>query len=272
MNKLALKFSPAIFLMCLISNTAFATTDNVEESWSARPEIMSQVNLRGSHFEIQINFAVSQSEGLEKVKALFRDNSLFQKFSNWVKDARYSAPDADGTYDFGLTVGRFGKSFAHSFTCHEEQASDGAKAWKQICTQNTPTGNVVITEGTQTLECIETASASDPLHPGAQCEILISGQMLRVPGLISLSGSQVAYTFFVESTSYVAQIGFMAGNVAHTPAEAMTAFKCRDLKRMIGELKARQDDANSLGATEELTAIASSPAQYMAPSKLVMNR
>ncbi len=166
------------------------------------------IKMSRAKFNIAIQFRLGHGAKFNKVKDLVSNNNLLKKYIPWVQSATYSPTQSNGNYQFDLTVGKYGFNYKQSFICRN---SGSQMYWTQECLEQAAGSNSpVMSNAALMTQC----SALN--NGGVKCDFNLQGQMHDVHALfVTIPAAKVAYNFYLQYTSYAAQIGTFKGNNFH---------------------------------------------------------
>lgn len=234
----------AIFLFVGMTSVAKGATSKKAEPqievWSEWPTIETSLQLQQSKFKIKSDFRLDESIGFNNVKAFISRADLLKNDIRLVRAATYSAAEGKGNSILNLTLGRDNHYFKQSFHCHQTASKS---AWVQDCVeQQNPIEKSLLVNAELTEECVAIKKLETPKNnfnannKAIRCGFKITGQMLNIvekptpmeqmvdwPTTV-IKGAHTAYRFFTQFTSYVEQMGILAGNNVTSPDKTKDCF------------------------------------------------
>ena len=229
------------FALIFLTNVVRAKTPQSPVSKSQRTvsKFGTAIKMSRAKFKIAIQFRLDQGAKFNRVKNKVSNSSLLKKYIPWVQSATYSSVQSNGSYQFNLAIGKYGFIYNQSFICRK---SESQKDWTEECIeQSAGSKSAVMTGAALKTQCATLSNG------GVQCDFYLQGQMHDVHAFfVTLSAAKVAYNFYLQYTSYAAQIG---------------TFKGSNFQKMMKDLKFQEKAAirqSSIGTYNFITQILSS--------------
>ena len=226
--------SVAYSIVSIESNT------NIVGKSDVAPSMKAELKLIGKKFEQIVRVEYPNTISLQNIRENALNGILMKDLSEWVDDAKYGRQNEEVT-SLSLTIGKMGINYTHKFQC-AEISSDGA--WGFDCSQvaGSKKDTQVLKNAMRSVRCTVMVSPDVTV-----CDFEMSGEADDISILFStISGSEVAFRFFVEDTKYLSHLNLMISLRAESAERAREAFIMSEYKMLIDDLISQRPNFDRL--------------------------